>query len=662
MSRLPAYILLMAVNATIGCNPSGEKTTRVDKSYLSYITIAKNEKEKLPIRYKAASDASAIATKGRDLKPKIECKRFTGMLLLRMDSFSRALPECRELGNLAVRSGDKESEGIAYNNIALIKSELSEYDSAIFFYQKAGALFLGIRDSIRYFQSKINAGIAYKNIGDFEKAFSNSIEAARIMKNMHANDELGSAYTTLGNILKDIQRTQDALSYHEDALRIRQQLADTIGIAGSYNNIGNVYKMNLQYAKALEYFFRSLDLKKRHGTSRSRATTLDNIAETMYAMKDFDKASLYASQALSLRDSEKDKDGWMTSSGRLVSLFTVRQQYDSALRLSLQIEKTANAPIYLRHQLNNALQLQEIYKQLNKQEAALTYARKALELKDSLFSREMANEITKLNIQYKTDEQQRQIATAEKDNLHKSERIRRQLYFILLLGALLLLLLYIIHLLRTSNIQRKKAKEKTELLMSELNHRVKNNIQLITGILSLQSNETSYPAVSAALTAARNRIQSIGILHKLFYQQEYAGKVVLEKFIADIAQNIHYTASKHADSRFSINPSDVKLDTDQAVLTGLILNEVLTNIYKYAKPPAGPLKIVIAILENNKMVELTLADNGIEWNADREVKEQRGFGMQLINLLASQLKATVTYKRKDMGNICFICFAKTNSV
>lgn len=644
----------------IGCHRSHQQNTVVPISYNELIRDAKDETKSLADRYMAASKAEVIALQQQNLKLQIESLRMTGMLLLRMDSIDKAIIICRKLAILASNENDKESEGVAFNNLALIKSEHSEYDSAILFYEHADHLFHAINDTVREVQCKINMGIVYKNIGAFEKAFSISIDAARIMKGMNANNELSIAYTTLGNTLKDLRRFEEALSYHTEALTIREKLADSVGIAGSLNNIGNVYKNNKQFDRALPYYLRSMEIKKRNGTTRSRATTYDNIAETMIGLNDYESATLYAGLALELRDQNTDKDGWMTTAGQLAAIYMVRNETGKALELALRIERLANNPNFLKHQLKNALLLEELYSKTNKPLDALKYARISFSLKDSLFSSDMSAAISSLHVRYRTEEQQQKIQQADKNNRIKTDQIKRQTYFIILLVTALLLLLVVAYLLYVSNRVRTKARKKTELLMFELSHRVKNNLQIITGILDLQISESDHPETAAAITAAKNRIQSIGSLHKVLYQKEYTGEVDMDQFIRIITQNIaHAFGIKTDKPGYKIIPSGIQLKADEAVLLGIIMNELLTNIYKYAKPLNEDLAIEIRMNCMNNQCKLLVSDNGIEWHPPAEEIKNRGLGLQLIHMLARQVHATVMFEWVGNRNNCSITFEKS---
>lgn len=653
------FFILFVTVCISGCR----NKTRQDKTPLSayneLIKTANDDEKPLEERYKAVAKAEAIALQQKKTELQIESLRMTSMLLIHMDSLSKATTICRRLAALASGVQDRESEGVALNNLALIKSEHSEYDSAILFYEQAYRLFFAISDTMRQVQCKMNMAIVYKNIGAFEKAFSNSVDAARIMRAMNANDDVGIAYTTLGNTLKDLRRFEEALSYHQEALMIRKKLADSVGIAGSLNNIGNVYKTNKQFKQALPYFLSALEIKKRNGSIRSRATTYDNIAETMIGLNDYNAASLYARQALELRDQHADKEGWIATAIRLASVYLVQQETGKSLELALRIEQLANNANYRKQQLDNAILLQQIYTRLNKPLDALKYANISSSLKDSLFSGEMAAAISNLQVRYRTEEQRQKFEQADKDNQVKTDQIKRQDLFIILLATTALLLLVVVYLLYASNRLRAKARERTELLMRELSHRVKNNLQIITGILNLQIGEAGNPETAEALTAAKSRIQSIGILHALLYQATYTGAVDIDLFMRTIAQNASLAFSKQADEPdYKIFPSGIQLETDEAVLLGIIINELLTNIYKHAKPQDEVLLIGIKMKQQQQQYKLVITDNGMDWHPLPAGSNNKGLGLRLVYMLAKQIHAKVAFERSANQNNCSITFEK----
>lgn len=653
--RTLAFLLL----SLLACRDKKPGASSDRESFRLLIEKANNEKEKLPARLIAAQEAHTLSLKQSNMPGRLESIRTCGVLYWRMDSTDQAMASFRHLTKLADSVADQENLGMGLNNIGLIFSERSVYDSAIIYYEQAGRLFRAMGDTFRIVQGDINTGIAYKNIGAYEKAFSITVGAARMMEKMQASAELGTAYTTLGNTLKDLQRPKEALTYHDKAITIRRGLKDSVGIAGSLNNIGNVYKSTKEYPLALQHYLQSLEIKRKTGSKRSKVTTIDNIAETYLGMQQYDLAAQYEQEALGLRNESEDKDGWMTSANRLAKIYMARHETGKAKELALHIARVADAPIYLNHQLKNALLLEDIYTEVKDYPNAALYAKKALLLKDSLFNADMSAAISGMNARYRTEEQQQKIELAEKNDIIQEQQIQTQRNFLLLMGCIIVLLLVITWLLYHSNKLRKKARERTELLMSELNHRVKNNLQIISGIFQLQSSITEDPKEIALIEAGRSRIQSISIVHNLLYQKEYTGNIHMGAFIAEIARNISTAFQQDAHTtEVALSIDDISLKADQAIPVGLITNELLTNIYKYGHTSEGSLAVTIRMTLEGATCHLYIIDNGLRWDVQAARREKKGLGLLLADMLAQQLKATWQSYRTEQENIHRISFDK----
>jgi two-component system, sensor histidine kinase PdtaS len=651
------YYLLVIFILLLSCGDKKNNLVVEQTSLLLLMDTAKNNKLAPEKRLDAAQKAYSTAAVQKDVKKQIESIRICSMLYLSMDSTELALAFYRQLDKLAKKIADKESEGVALSNIGLIFNEQSLYDSAIIYLEKAGKIFLQSGDSLRFYQGRINMGIAYKNIGAFEKAFTASMEAASIMGKMEPSEAQASAFNTLGNTLIEMQRPNEALEYHQKALAIRTKLADSTGIAGSFNNIGNVYKNKEQYAKAQQYYTQSLQLKRQLGMERSIPTTVDNIAETYMKMKQYNKAEQYATEALSLRDTTDDKDGWMTAANTLASIYLERKEFAKAEALSKRIEKIAQEPIYKRHQLTNSLLLEKIYAEKKDYIQAHRYAAKALDLKDSLFNADMTDKISTMNVRFKTEEQQKKIELSEKNAIINTQKIKKQNYFMLLMASVILLLVLAAYLLYQSAKHRKKSREKTELLMTELNHRIKNNLQIISDILNLQSSVTSEPGELNALQAGRNRIQSIGIVHNLLYQKEYNGNINLAVFLEQMTKNLeHVLNTKSKKDIISLSSDAVWIKPEQAVPVGLIINELITNVYKYGSEAAIPTAISITAEQQQQQCQIVIKDDGKPWDMKAAREQKTGLGLKLVAMLVQQLKGSWHTTHKDHKNIHTIIF------
>lgn len=520
--------------------------------------------------------------------------------------------------------------------------ERSAYDSAIIYFEQAGKLFRHIGDTLRVVQGNVNTGIAYKNIGAYEKAFSISMDAAGMMEKMKTSADLATAYNTLGNTMKDLHRPGESLQYHNRAMTIRRGLNDSTGIGSSLNNIGNVYKETGEYARALQYYLQALEIKRKAGSKRSVVTTIDNIVEAYIGMEQYTMAEQYEQEALGMRDENKDKDGWMTSANRLIRIYVARQETAKAKELALYVAKIADASIYVNQRLKNTLLLKEIYLQEKDYANALIQSGIALGLKDSLFNTDMSTAIASMDARFRVEEKEQQLELAGKNAIIQQQQIGMQHRFLLLLGTIILLLLVVSYLLFLSGKLRKKARERTELLMKELNHRVKNNLQIISDIMNLQTATVDSPKERALIEAGKSRVQSISIVHNLLYRQAYTGNINMQAFISEIVKNVELAFHGHGRQASVISGvDDILLDEDLAIPLGLITNELLTNIYKYSQPAvAGHLSIRVQMRQEGEGYLLLISDDGLAWDVQAARMQSSGLGLLLVDMLVKQLKAS----------------------
>jgi PAS domain S-box-containing protein len=203
--------------------------------------------------------------------------------------------------------------------------------------------------------------------------------------------------------------------------------------------------------------------------------------------------------------------------------------------------------------------------------------------------------------------------------------------------------------------ERKKADEsirtslaEKETLLKEIHHRVKNNLQIITSLLSLQSRYFTDAALVRQFTEAQNRIRSMALVHEKLYQSKDFGRIDFRSYIIQLAHDImsSYTAAGKIDLRLAIEESDISID--QAIPCGLIINELLTNAIKHAFPAgwAGSPEIeVIFHITEGGAAELAIRDNGVSIPETTEPGKTDTLGLSLVPLLAQQIKGEVTLDR-----------------
>jgi two-component sensor histidine kinase/PAS domain-containing protein len=185
-------------------------------------------------------------------------------------------------------------------------------------------------------------------------------------------------------------------------------------------------------------------------------------------------------------------------------------------------------------------------------------------------------------------------------------------------------------------------KEK-EVLLKEVHHRVKNNLQIISSILNLQSNYVQDEKLLEVLDESRSRVRSMSLIHENLYRTSNFASINFSEYIQELAQNLVASYRLKSDLRveLSFNMDTVDLNLDVAIPCGLVLNEIITNTMKYAFPAKKVGEIAISLEEDANNIRLTVADNGIGLPTNYDYLHSETLGMQLILTLVEQVDGSL---------------------
>lgn len=185
-----------------------------------------------------------------------------------------------------------------------------------------------------------------------------------------------------------------------------------------------------------------------------------------------------------------------------------------------------------------------------------------------------------------------------------------------------------------------------EILLKEIHHRVKNNLQIITSLLSLRAQHLNNQELARHFTEAENRIRSMALVHEKLYQSEVLSDIDFSSYISELANSIlsSYTTLPPAMA-IDTHDRQVFLAIDQAIPAGLLITELLTNAIRHAFPPGwnGTPEIRISLQElSDGMIELCISDNGIGLPPEANTGRSTTLGLSLIPMLVSQISGTMT--------------------
>ncbi len=203
---------------------------------------------------------------------------------------------------------------------------------------------------------------------------------------------------------------------------------------------------------------------------------------------------------------------------------------------------------------------------------------------------------------------------------------------------------------KQSEEELRAAYEREIILMKEIHHRVKNNLQIVSGLLYLQARQVQDPKMREIIHSSRDRIQSMALLHEKLYQSKNLENIDFIAYIQSLTRNLQSSyASKSTAISLHINADPINVDIDTAMYCGLIINELVSNSFKYAFPEGQTRQIMIEFSkDSDNRYNLIVRDDGVGMPEAIDLKKAKNLGLQLVySLVTEQLRGQVSLEDFD---------------
>ncbi|HTF17865.1 MAG TPA: tetratricopeptide repeat protein [Chryseolinea sp.] len=526
------------------------------------------------------------------------------------------------------------SLGIVFNNLGLP-------DSATNYYEEALAVYDARKDTLNKLTIANNLAIIFKNRGLYEKALETAFAGIERLENIPPNRTLASSYNTIAGVYAQMDDQPNALVYFQKALAIRKAIGYERGVGQSYNNIGETFINMSMYDSALSNLTRALEIKRRMNDANAIGTTLNFIGLVYLRTGKYDSAEPPLLESLSIKRSagEQLDEGMVLNN--LAALKLATHQSDDAERhldKAIELFKTTRALPYLQEALELRVRL---YKSKGKPPLALKAMEELLIVKDSLLNKEKVESLLAMQIKYETEEKAQQIQLLEQEDVLQEAKLSEHRHWILgLIAVVALLVVTVIFIYVTFRLTRRN-KHHVETLLKELHHRVKNNLQLLASIFSLQGKSLTDEKTIQAVRTSEARVNAMALIHRKLYNVDRNRTLSIREYISELLQYlIHAYGYQEHTLSIGIEVSDMQVDVDKAIPMGLILNELISNALKYAyeTQPNPALNINVRLQHNHMHIDLS--DNGIGLPATA-VEQPDSFGLRMVNMLIRQLKGSI---------------------
>lgn len=552
-----------------------------------------------------------------------------------------------------------------------VYNDLGEYDKSTALAKELYAL----KDSLDSDSRKIVLEVLDDNYANLQ-LYDKQIEVRKEKRELGLTDNVAfyDIYSNLGLHRK---------ARNQYIMEVKPTIADndSYGLAKYHNKVGNYLRLDnsaptavseLKKAKAyLDVFINDISAQKTEEqifeSELLKAEIEGNIGKCHVLLGEYDEAIPLLESSIEALSSASDTHYKNEVIENTLNLADANLQLEKYLAAKRSLDSDFNNINLLQNIKRNSL-LAAYYDKVENFKNAATYYKRNERIKDSLSQKQssiikqqlvtiVANEDLE-NSQRLIDEQKRINELARSEMKAKDERIN--LVFISLIFTLLGFAGLVYAYLKSIKNQRLIAEQKhiienalveKDSLLKEIHHRVKNNLQMVSSLLSLQTKNTRSKSAIEALEEGKSRVKAMALIHQKLYQNDDLSVIEMQGYIESLINSVQSVYKKGGHNiSITIDAEGTELDIDRAIPFGLILNELVSNSFKYAFPENDENgKIYIHLRKNGEQGYFEYTDNGVGLPEDTEERTHSSMGIRLMNRLVNQLQSKLNIDKADEG-------------
>ena len=496
-------------------------------------------------------------------------------------------------------------------------------------------------------------GYVYERRGELGKAADYALEALKVSESNEDIHGQAMAFSDLSNLLWKQGKFEKGLDYGLKSLELFEQTGlNHLDYDFTLYVVGNNYLALRRYEEARNHFEHAIAIGERYGFYNNLSDVYMSMVELYSAQNQYEAASLAAENAIKYADLLDNNFMLMRSWLSLGKLQNLQGKFLSA------VESLNNSIRIATPEFGDEYFLSQAYDNLGKAYAGSHNYREAYlafekydELKNAIFTEQADQRISQLQAQFDSEAKDSTIQEQES----KIQRQRATQTFIIVVTAMLVVVLVLLYTTLRSNSRKKelleKQNEEKEYLLKEIHHRVKNNLEIVSSLLALQSAQIKDRKIADAMQKSEQRVHSMSMIHQKLYQGKSLSYIEMKDYFENLGNYIIHTFGKEGKVKLRCDMVPLELDVDHAVPIGLIVNELITNALKYAYPDRDEGVVEVSLTRTGNQLYLKVTDDGI----GKDITNMRGtgFGTQLISLLTAQLDGKMELSVEQGTSVSF---------
>lgn len=602
--------------------------------------------------------------------------------------FDQTILQYDTLRQLSLSKKDTACIAKALNNIAEIHLMRGDLIKSKTLFLASLNYAIGLKDKNSLGGNYNRLANLYKKEGQLDSAFYYLKKSKKLVDNNLVNDAKKRTYFNYkASIYEDLGQGDSAIYSYLQMIEFVDPKQEHI-LGSTWSAIGYTFAERMNHNKALVYYDKALEVLSSEKNPSTVCSISVKKATSLLHQKRINEAKQLIIQVLDLQNTRTIKSSWEKANTLLATIYIEEKQYEKAaqiidmlrafaikneqalypryyftkIKLALLQNDLHNLPTYfdqLRQSINQSeillanevkfakLQAQ-YYEKLGNTKAANTALNRYVVLYDSMYQMAQSNITQDLEIHYQTKLKEQEITLLHTKNELAATHLTTSRKQLMALGIGLLLLTTLLYRVFRLNTKLESAVEQKNVLLKEIHHRVKNNLQFISSLLSLQSEHVKDPSAVKALQEGQNRVRTMGLIHQKLYQKDNLTKIEAQDYFQKLTENLF--------NSYNINPNKIalaldieaiNLDVDTAIPLGLLVNELMSNALKHAFPANRSGIIKIGLKEEKNQLHLSVADNGIGLKKNNETQLTSSFGYKLIHAFKTQLEGDLSIQSEQ---------------
>ncbi len=497
---------------------------------------------------------------------------------------------------------------------------------------------------------------SYQNNGENVNAIKMHIKAIGLYEKVKSTSGLVTSYTNLGEFYRKIRQ------YNEAKTMIRKGFAiydidknvDSIYLIGLNNRFAAIMNETNYLDSAIYYSNKAIVLCQKLNNKSSEAISLNEKGLIYKKIAQPDSAILCYQKAETIWASiGADYDALTAMRNRAMVYYEFHYPKKIIFETYLKLIDLVN-----RNKIN--FSLDEVYFSLSKEYItvgdtgkAFVFQQKYHEARMEVLKKIYDAGVNEIKEKYENDKIKKDF-TEVSSKLEESELVlaqqRRESAIVYTFAAILLvLILFVVRLLYQRNKINKTLKQKNsekDILIQEIHHRVKNNLQFVSSLINMQINSTDNSNEAYSLNDASRRIKAMALVHEMLYNQNEMKGINIQQYLLELVDSMNELVnSTNIPIQFNVVADSIIFDTQRAIAIGMITSELVSNSIKYAFSNINNPVISIILKQEANKISYSVCDNG---DGFKDTNEQRKkLGMRLISIFSRQLKGEYAFENNN---------------